>query len=57
MATQQDNFQQGAVMAINGWSIEDIQTFGLKLNMPHDATEQMIEGYMAIQGQHPAQDH
>ena len=25
MATQQDNHKQGAVMALNGWSIEDIQ--------------------------------
>lgn len=49
MATQQANHQQGAVMALNGWSIEDIQTFSLKLNIPHNVTEQMIDGYIATQ--------
>lgn len=49
MPSKQDNHQQGAVMALNGWSIEDIQTFSAKLKMPQDVTEQMIKGYIVTQ--------
>ncbi|SIS44512.1 hypothetical protein [Neptunomonas antarctica] len=46
MASTQDNHHQGVLMALNGWSIEDIIAFSVKLNMPQDVTAQMIEGYL-----------
>lgn len=48
MTTKQQNHQQGAVMTLNNWSMEG-KTFSLKLNMPLDVTEQMIDGYIATQ--------
>ncbi|SFF88640.1 hypothetical protein [Neptunomonas qingdaonensis] len=45
MPTAKDNYQQGIVMALNGWSTEDIQSFSVKLNIPDDVTDQFIEGH------------
>ncbi|WP_090724855.1 hypothetical protein [Neptunomonas qingdaonensis] len=52
MASKQLNHQHDAVMALNGWRVQDIQTSGLKLKIPHDFREQMIDGYMTAQGEH-----
>jgi len=45
MPTPQENYQQGVVMALNGWTIDDINAFSIKLNIPTEVTEQMLTGY------------
>lgn len=46
MTPKQQNHQQDTVMTLNSWSIEDIQTFRSKPNIPHDVTEQMLDDYI-----------
>ncbi|SIS67241.1 hypothetical protein [Neptunomonas antarctica] len=46
MKSKQDSHHPSALMALNGWSIEDILTFSEMLNLPHDVTAQLIEGYI-----------
>ncbi len=45
MPTPQENYQQGVVMALNGWTVDDINAFSIKLHIPTEVTEQMLTGY------------
>jgi hypothetical protein len=47
MTSKQDNHHPSALMALNGWSIEDILTFSAMLNLSQDVTAQLIEGYIS----------